>query len=208
MPTTSSARASISPGARRATRLRASWGRYQQFQGIDELQVEDGVEEFSPAQSADHRILGVERDFAAGYTLRVEAYRKDYSDLRTRFESLYDPLSLVPELRWDRVAIAPSSAQAEGVELLLTRGRSSLERLVQLRVVARHRRSDGGDRRSWDQTHTVNRAYLGPGPGRRRSPPVSHGLAHDAVGLDAEGNECWGIAMPRVTPPTAPSMPA
>jgi hypothetical protein len=53
--------------------------------------------------------------------LRVEAYRKDYTDLRTRFESLYDPLSLAPELRWDRVAITPSSALATGAELLLTR---------------------------------------------------------------------------------------
>ena len=33
-----------------ATRLRASWGRYQQFQGINELQVEDGVDQFFPAQ--------------------------------------------------------------------------------------------------------------------------------------------------------------
>jgi len=38
--------------------------------------------------------------------LRLEAYRKDYRDLMARFESLYDPLSLVPELRWDRVRIA------------------------------------------------------------------------------------------------------
>jgi len=104
-----------------ATRLRASWGRYQQFQGIEELQVEDGVDTFQPAQHADHAILGFEHEFARGYALRVEAYRKDYSRLRTRYESLFDPLSLAPELRWDRVAISPRTGRAEGAELLLTR---------------------------------------------------------------------------------------
>ena len=103
------------------TRLLASWGRYQQFQGIEELPVEDGIAEFEPAQHADHTIVGLERDVGDASALRVEAYRKEYASLRTRYENLYDPLSLAPELRWDRVAIAPSSAEADGIELLLTR---------------------------------------------------------------------------------------
>ena len=40
-------------------RLRASWGRYGQFQGINELQVEDGIDEFFPTQKADHAIVGL-----------------------------------------------------------------------------------------------------------------------------------------------------
>src|SRR5690606_10918476 len=114
-------RVNLAWAAGHATRLRASWGRYQQFQGINELQVEDGITDFLPAQRSDHWILGVEHDLPEGFGLRVEAYRKDYDSLKPRYESLFDPLSLVPELRWDRVRIAPDSARAEGVETLLTR---------------------------------------------------------------------------------------
>jgi hypothetical protein len=103
------------------TRLRASWGRYEQFQGIEELQVEDGIDTFQRAQRADHAIVGLERDLPAGFAIRAELYRKDYRQPRLRFETLFDPLSLAPELRWDRVAIAPDSATAKGFELLLTR---------------------------------------------------------------------------------------
>jgi len=140
-----------------STRLRASWGRYQQFQGINELQVEDGVDEFLPAQQADHVILGVERDLPADVALRVEAYRKDYRDLKPRYESLFDPLSLVPELRWDRVRIAPDDARAEGVELLLTRRSPAPWNGWFSYAWSRALDRENGveTRRSWDQTHSV-----------------------------------------------------
>ena len=175
-----------------STRLLASWGRYQQFEGIEELQVEDGIEDFSAAQSADHLILGLERDLTPGYSLRVEAYRKDYRDLRTRFESLYDPLSLAPELRWDRVAIAPSSALAEGGELLFTRrpvdAWSGWLGYAWSRVTDA---VDGGDvRRSWDQTHTVNLGVLwASGPWQATLAAQYHtGWPVTPIGLDAQGN--------------------
>ena len=140
------------------TRLLASWGRHQQFPGIEELQVEDGVAEFQRAQRADHAILGLERDLGRDFTLRVEAYRKDYARLRTRYENLYDPLSLAPELRWDRVAIKPDSTSADGLEVLLTHRPtgpwSGWASYAWSRVVDD---LDGTDvRRSWDQTHTLN----------------------------------------------------
>jgi len=91
-----------------ATRLRASWGRYQQFQGINELQVEDGITDFLPAQRADHWILGVERDLPEGFGLRLEAYRKDYDSLKPRYESLFDPLSLVPSCAGTACASHPT----------------------------------------------------------------------------------------------------
>jgi outer membrane receptor protein involved in Fe transport len=141
-----------------ATRLRASWGRYQQFQGINELQVEDGVDEFFPAQKADHLILGVERDLPGDFQLRVEAYRKDYRQLKPRFESLFDPLSLVPELRWDRVRIAPDSARAHGVEWLLTRRSADPWNGWLSYTWSRVQDVVDGTEvpRSWDQTHAVN----------------------------------------------------
>jgi len=140
-----------------ATRLRASWGRYGQFQGINELQVEDGVDEFFPTQKADHAIVGLEQGLPAGFALRVEGYRKDYRELRPRYESLFDPLSLVPELRWDRVRIDPDSALAEGVEWLLTRRSDDPWNGWFNYTWSRVRDEVHGEdvRRSWDQTHSV-----------------------------------------------------
>ncbi|MDX1507062.1 MAG: TonB-dependent receptor plug domain-containing protein, partial [Woeseiaceae bacterium] len=43
--------------------LRLSWGRYHQSQGIQELQVEDGIDNFWPAQRADHLIAGFRHRF-------------------------------------------------------------------------------------------------------------------------------------------------
>ena len=139
------------------TRVRASWGRYQQFQGINELQVEDGVEDFFPAQQADHWIVGVEQDLPAGFSLRIEGYRKDYRQLKPRYESLFDPLSLVPELRWDRVRIAPDTARAEGTELLLTRKTANPWNGWLNYAWSRVRdRVDGAEvPRSWDQSHSA-----------------------------------------------------
>jgi hypothetical protein len=150
-------RVNLAYAASAATRLRASWGRYQQFQGINELQVEDGITEFMPAQVADHSILSVEHDLRAGFGVRIEVYRKDYDSLRPRHESLFDPLSLVPELRWDRVQISPDSARAEGIETLLTRRSADPWNGWLSYTWARVTdREDGVDtRRTWDQTHSV-----------------------------------------------------
>lgn len=55
------------------TKLRAGWGRFYQSHGINELQVEDGISQFYPAQHADHVIASLDHSFDAGFDLRVEA---------------------------------------------------------------------------------------------------------------------------------------
>lgn len=140
------------------TYLRGSWGRFYQSQAINELQVEDGVERYFKPQRSDHTVLGLEHDFAQGLNLRVEAYDKHMSDLRPRYENLLNSLTLLPELKPDRIEVSPSSARARGVELFLS------QRLqypvtwwfgyswswVKDRI--------DGERlfRSWDQTHSVS----------------------------------------------------
>jgi outer membrane receptor protein involved in Fe transport len=114
-------RVNLAFDASASTRLRASWGEFQQAQSINELQVEDGVAQFQPTQRADMIVLGLEQALPAQHALRVEAYSKEYHALRARYENLLDPLSLLPELRWDRVRIAPASARATGLEMLLSR---------------------------------------------------------------------------------------
>ena len=61
------------------TALRWSLGRYFQSQGLHELQVEDGVTGFHPAQRADQAVIGVERELGERYLLRAEVYHKSLS---------------------------------------------------------------------------------------------------------------------------------
>ncbi len=142
---------------RAGTRLRASWGRFFQPQAIDELQVEDGVDRFFSAQSSDQTILAFEQDLGNRIQLRVETYRKEYSHLKTRFENAFDLLRLMPELQPDRVAIAPSSADAEGVEILLSRRSSGpWNWWASYSWAQATDRIDGVDvARSWDQRSAV-----------------------------------------------------
>ncbi len=49
----------------------------------------------------------------------MEAYQRRLSRLRVRYENLYDPIVLFPELTGDRVRIAPDGGLATGIEVLL-----------------------------------------------------------------------------------------
>ena len=142
---------------RAGTRLRASWGRFFQPQAIDELQVEDGVDRFFSAQRSDQTILSFEQDLRNDIQLRIEAYRKQYSHLKTRFENELDLLWLMPELQPDRVAIAPSSAGVDGVEILLSRRSSGTWNWwASYSWSQATDRIDGSDvARSWDQRSAV-----------------------------------------------------
>jgi hypothetical protein len=99
------------------TRLRASWGRYSQTQRLDELQVNNSVTTFSPAQESEHYVLGIEHVLGDGTSVRLEAYRKEIERLEPRSENLFGRVSLLPELLPDRVTIAPLGGESTGLEL-------------------------------------------------------------------------------------------
>lgn len=141
-----------------STHLRASWGRFYQAQGINELQVEDNVDRFYPAQFADQFIVGFDHAFEAGFDLRIEAYRKRYRRLNPRFENMFDPLALLPEAEYDRVMIDPSSARAFGLETLVRlRQHGSWSGWLSYTWSQVEDRIDGRDvPRSWDQRHAIN----------------------------------------------------
>lgn len=144
-----------SPGLK--TDLRLTWGRYYQSQGIHELQVEDGVDHFYPAQQADHLIAGLRQRFPGILRLRIEAYQKNYRKLRPRFENLQDSLALIPELEPDRARIAPDSARARGLELTLeSDGNEKLDWWASY-TLSRVTDSIGGrdEDRNWDQRHAL-----------------------------------------------------
>lgn len=141
-----------------ATRIRATWGRFFQSQAINELQVEDGADRFYGAQHADHLILSLDRVLRPGLDLRLEAFRKEYREINPRFENLFNPLVLLPEIEFDRVMIAPSSARAEGVEILLRWESQGAWRAWVGYTWSQARDSVEGRRvlRSWDQKHAIN----------------------------------------------------
>lgn len=141
-----------------ATRLRAGWGRFHQSQGINELQVEDGISQFYPVQHADHAIVSLEQAFDAGFDVRLEAYRKFYRDIHPRFENLFNPLVLFPEAEFDRVMVDAHSARAQGVEVLMQmRPRGAWSAWLSYTWSQVTDRIDGTDvPRSWDQRHAIN----------------------------------------------------
>ncbi len=139
-----------------ATELRFSWGRYYQSQGIQELQIEDGVTEFYPAQRADHIIAGIRHKFNDRYSVRLELFQKEMSRLRPRFENMFDPLALIPELQPDRVRIAPSEAQARGLELSIYHSSGSLTWWASYTLSEVNDTVNGlEEARSWDQRHAL-----------------------------------------------------
>jgi outer membrane receptor protein involved in Fe transport len=103
------------------TRLHASWGRFFQTQAISELQVPDGETAFHRPQRADHLVASIEHSFAGGIEARIEGYRKDYRHVRPRYENLLNSFVLLPELKPDRIRVAPDRARADGVELMIRR---------------------------------------------------------------------------------------
>ncbi len=150
----------------RATDLRFSLGRYYQAQGIHELQVEDGITEFFPAQRSDQAVIGVQHVFADRYSARIEAYWKSLRQLRPRYENLFDPLALIPELEPDRVRVAPERGFARGLELSLTySGTDELSWWASYVLARVADRIDGADvARNWDQRHAMQIGVAWNGP--------------------------------------------
>lgn len=139
------------------TDLRISWGRYHQAQAVGQLQVEDGITRYWPAQRADQWIASLNHRFGERYSLRLEAFEKTVDRLRPRFENLFDPFTVNPELAPDRVRIDPLSAQMRGLELSLRYdGANGLDWWAAYTVARAEDRVAGGKQpRSWDQRHAL-----------------------------------------------------
>ncbi len=143
-----------------STELRLSWGRYHQSQEINELQIEDGIDQFWPAQRADHLIAGIRHTFDNKVSMRVELFHKDIQQVRPRFENLFDPLALIPEVAPDRVRLDPSSAQSDGLEISIDRSDGPFTWwATYVLSEAKDRIGDRDELRSWDQTHAVQGGF-------------------------------------------------
>jgi outer membrane receptor protein involved in Fe transport len=140
------------------TTVRAAWGRYFQSQRLNELQIEDGVTEFSRAQRADHWLASVEHDFEGGFMARFEVYEKDFEDLRPRYENQFGTLDLFPEALDDRILLEPDRGRARGVELFVKHatGRSASWWLSYVLATAEDRVDGRWQPRNWDQRHALS----------------------------------------------------
>ncbi len=133
------------------TRVRVGWGRYHQTQGISELQASDGESQYQPTQRATHYVASVERELSPAWMLRAELYRKDYQRPFARHENLLNTVVVLPELKPDRILIAPDEAKAEGAELSLNYASGPLSGWLSFTHARVRDRIDGAwNNRSWD----------------------------------------------------------
>jgi len=138
------------------TILKFGFGQFYQAQEINELQINDGIEVFFPAQRAKHFVASFLHEFESGIDFRFEVYQKKYRSLMPRFENAFDPLALIPELQIDRVKINANKAIAQGAEFTLSGERKNLLWWASYTWAEIEDEFDTGTiRRSWDQTHTV-----------------------------------------------------
>jgi outer membrane cobalamin receptor len=146
-------------------KVRTSWGRYFQTQTVSELQISDGVDGFLPPQRADHLVTSFEYQHDSGVGVRLEAYRKEYRQVRPRFENLLNSFVLLPELKPDRIRIAPDQATAEGIELTVRRRGGPLDWWVSYTWSEVEDESAGEDApRSWDQPHFASAGFVWQNP--------------------------------------------
>lgn len=104
---------------RPATTVRLSIGEATQTERPDELLVADGEPQFHGVQRALQGVLGIEQRFEGFGVLRLEAYRKNIRSPSPRYENLFDPVALLPELEVDRRRVAPTDSHLYGIEASL-----------------------------------------------------------------------------------------
>ena len=139
------------------TEIRIGFGQFYQAQEINELQVSDGVTTFFPAQRARHVVANLKHSFDFGIDLDVSMYRKAFRSLRPRFENVFNSLTLMPELQFDRVRIDASQAESRGVELMASYGSGDSSLFWWLGYAwseVEDTTTNGKIQRSWDQRHT------------------------------------------------------
>ena len=142
-----------------ATVVRLAAGVFSQPPGIHELQVEDGLARYPRSQRAQHFIGSFTRKFpGAAVEVHAEAYYKRFTRVKRRFENMFNPFVLLPELAADRVELRPSEARAEGVEASVRyRPGDALEGWLTFSRSTAEDRVDGVWRpRRWNQLHSAS----------------------------------------------------
>ena len=102
------------------TTLRLATGAFSQSEGVHQLPIGDGITGFQHPQRARHVLAGLRHTLGnTGFDIHVEAFHKRYWRTKRRFENLFNPMVLLPELASDRVAMWPSRAYTDGYEITI-----------------------------------------------------------------------------------------
>ena len=101
------------------TSVRLGFGRFTQSQRIHELDVADGESLFHPAERSRQADLTFEHRTAGGLRLRLDGYDSAITRPQPRYENLFNPIELFPEVSPDRIHIDPDAARLRGVEIFL-----------------------------------------------------------------------------------------
>ena len=88
--------------------------------------------------------------------MRAELYRKTTEHVRPRYENLFDPLVLLPELRASRARVEPEEAEAKGLELFVSGGSEWTWWAGVAFAHADDKIGDVREPRSWDQRRALN----------------------------------------------------
>jgi hypothetical protein len=155
--------------------LRLSHGRFFQAEGLLDLQVEDGVTGFHAAQRSAHSIVSIEHRFPETAAVRAEWYHKSTEHVRPRFENLFEPLVVAPELRASRVLVAPERGEADGLEVFVS-GELPVSWWIGVSLANADDTIAGEPvPRSWDQARAVSAgATWAVGPWRISSAASAH----------------------------------
>ncbi len=137
--------------------LRFDAGRYYQFDGISEIDTADGVDALYKPQRADHYIASTAWRASANSRLRLDLYDKQYDRTTPRFENLFNPFEVLPQVAPDRVEIDATRARAHGVDFEFQN-----DVTPRTSVIARYSYMDADDKiegqwvsRRWSQRQTA-----------------------------------------------------
>lgn len=95
----------------------ASSGMFSQAQRVDEYRSEEDQSSPDSASRARHTLVGLSHDAAHDLHWRAELYRHHWSSVSPYYDNALGLVTLLPELQPDRIRIAPTSAQSDGIEL-------------------------------------------------------------------------------------------
>ncbi|UCH10723.1 MAG: TonB-dependent receptor [Fidelibacterota bacterium] len=104
------------------TVARFGWGHYYQAPAYPRELSKYGDHSFYPAERAEHRVIGLEHDFANGVKIRVEGYQKILTSLQPHYINWARMvLNILPTLQEERTRVEPDRGEAVGVEFYLRR---------------------------------------------------------------------------------------
>ena len=100
-----------------STNLRLGWGLFRQVQSIADVSILDPTQQYFPSERSLQWTASIERFFADGSVLRVEAYRKKGDHLRPVYRNWKAGLDVFLETNEDRIRVTPLHALARGLEV-------------------------------------------------------------------------------------------